>query len=303
MSTAVDQVIARVPGWAGRTDLTVTALGGGITNENYRVDLGPEAFVLRISGANTDLLGIDRENEHLANRQAAELGIAPQVVAFLRPEGYLVTRFLKDARPIPPDELRRPENIRRAVAALRQIHAMAPLPGSFSPFRVVETYAETARRFGVAFPDNFDWFVARKQEIESAFLHDPFQPHPCHNDLLNGNFLDDGRLRILDWEYAGMGDVTFDLANLAINHDFDDGQDRLLLQAYYGSVTSARLARLKLMKIMSDFREAMWGILQIGISKLDFDFGDYAGKHFGRMSAKLNDHGYITWLEEVVHGA
>ncbi len=303
MRTAVDQVIARVPEWAGRKDLKVSSLGGGITNENYRIDAGDQAFVLRISGANTDLLGIDRENEHIASRLAAELGIAPQVVAFLRPEGYLVTRFLKDARPLPPEELRRPENIRRVVEALLQIHAMPPVPGTFSPFRVVETYAETARRYGVDFPQDFGWFIDRKAEIEAAFLKDAFQPRPCHNDLLNGNFLDDGRLRILDWEYAGMGDVFFDLANFAISHDFEESQDRFLLEAYFGALTPARMARLKLMKIMSDFREAMWGILQTGISKLDFDFREYADKHFRRMSGKLKDPSYATWLQEVVHGA
>ncbi|OGO14859.1 MAG: hypothetical protein A2Y93_10525 [Chloroflexi bacterium RBG_13_68_17] len=303
MGTTVDQVIARVPEWAGRTDLKVSTLGGGITNENFRIDVGDDSFVLRVSGANTDLLGIDRENEYAATRQAAELGIAPEVVGFLRPEGYLVTRFLKDARPLPPEAIRRPENIRRVAETLLHIHAMPPVPGSFSPFRVVETYAGTARRCGVAPPHNFDWFTARKGEIEAAFLMDPFRPRPCHNDLLNGNFLDDGRLRILDWEYAGMGDVFFDLANFAVNHDFDDSQDRRLLEAYFGSATPARLARLKLMKIMSDFREAMWGVLQIGISKLDFDFREYADKHFQRMTGKLKDPSYATWLQEVVHGA
>ncbi len=303
MNTAVERVIARVPEWAGRSDLIVSSLGGGITNENFRIDLGEESFVLRIGGANTDLLGIDRENEYAANRQAADLGVAPQVVAFLRPEGYLVTRFLKNARPLPPEEMRRAENIRRVAEALLQIHTMPPVPANFSPFRVVETFAETARSYSVTFPADFNWFLARKAEIEAAFRKDPFRPRPCHNDLLNGNFLDDGRLRILDWEYAGMGDITFDLANFAVHHELDDSQDRGLLQDYFGSVTPARLARLRLMKIMSDFREAMWGILQIGISKLDFDFRAYADKHFQRMAGMMRDPSYALWLQEVVHGA
>lgn len=302
MSSLVEQVIARIPDWAGRPDLKVSPLGGGITNENFRIDLGDESFVLRICGANTELLGIDRQNEYLANRQAASLGIAPEVVDFLLPEGYLVTRFLKDARPVPPEEIRRPATIRRAAAALRRIHGLPALPASFSPFRVVETYAETAGRFAVPRPDDFDWLLARKDEIERALLADPFQPRACHNDLLNGNFLDDGELRILDWEYAGMGDVFFDLANLAINNDFDDDQDRRLLEAYFGSATPARLARLKLMKIMSDFREAMWGVLQTGISRLDFDFRGYAAKHFGRMTGKMQEPSYANWLQEVVNG-
>ena len=45
---------------------------------------------------------------------------------------------------------------------------------------------------------------------------------PCHNDLLTANFIDDGtRIRIVDWEYAGMGDRFFDLANFAVNNDLD----------------------------------------------------------------------------------
>src|SRR5207245_2168492 len=108
---------------------------------------------------------------------------------------------------------------------------------------------------------------------------------PCHNDLLNANFLDDGEIRIVDWEYAGMGDRFFDLANFSVNHEFNIEDDRRLLGAYFGEVREADLAALRLMRFMSDFREAMWGVLQGGISDLDFDFKGYAAKHFARMEA------------------
>jgi thiamine kinase-like enzyme len=136
------------------------------------------------------------------------------------------------------------------------------------------------------------------QAIETAFLAEPLAPCLCHNDLLNANFLDDGRLRILDWEYAGMGDPFFDLANFAVNHEFSEEQEALLLQAYFGEATPARHARLKLMKIMSDFREAMWGMIQIGISQLDFDFRGYADKHFDRLSEAMQNPAWEQWLEE-----
>lgn len=106
---------------------------------------------------------------------------------------------------------------------------------------------------------------------------------PCHNDLLNANFLDDGEIRIVDWEYAGMGDRFFDLANLSVNHEFGGGADQALLEAYFGEATQEALGQLRQMKFMSDFREAMWGVLQSGISTLDFDFTAYAEKHFARM--------------------
>ncbi len=303
MSLSLTEAIARVPMWRNARDLKTSPLGGGITNQNFRVDVGGESFVLRIGGEDTELLGIDRQHEYAANVAAAGIGIAPEVIYFIEPEGYLVTRFL-NARPIPRDEMQKPENIRRVAQTLKRIHALAPIPGKFSPFRTIDDYAAIARRYNVSFTSNFEWLLARLREIEAAFLKEPFTPRPCHNDLLNENFLDDGNIRIIDWEYAGMGDPAFDLANFAVHHQLNDAQEQLLLEEYYrpnppasfpkeeggapvsplnlGKDPVVRLARHKLMKIVSDLREAMWGMVQIGISKLDFDFRGYADKHLKR---------------------
>jgi len=126
-----------------------------------------------------------------------------------------------------------------------------------------------------------------QETIELAFLANPVEMRPCHNDLLNGNFIDDGvRIRIVDWEYAGMGDPFFDLGNFSANHGLTADEDAILLAAYdNGPTRSDRLARLTLMRVVSDFREAMWGVLQQGISTLDVDFVAYAGKHFDRLLA------------------
>lgn len=297
MALTLEEAVARVPMWAGATDLRATPLGGGITNRNFRVDVGGESFVLRIGGEKTELLGIDRRNEYAANIAAAGIGLAPEPVYFIEPEGYLVTRFIT-ARTIPREQMCRPENIRRVADALGQFHRLPGIPGAFSAFRTVENYAATARECGVAFRSDFEGLIARLREIETSFLRDPFTPCPCHNDLLNENFLDDGSLRILDWEYAGMGDPAFDLANFAVHHGFTDEQDRVLLEDYSGSVSSRQFARHKLSKIVSDCREAMWGMVQIGISRLDFDFRDYADKHFQRMADMLADSRYGAWLKE-----
>jgi thiamine kinase-like enzyme len=107
---------------------------------------------------------------------------------------------------------------------------------------------------------------------------------PCHNDLLTANFIDDGtRIRIVDWEYAGMGDVYFDLANFAVNNGLPAAETRELLHAYFGGVTPEHERALTLMRFMSDFREAMWGVVQQALSDLDFDFGAYAEQHFERL--------------------
>jgi len=129
----------------------------------------------------------------------------------------------------------------------------------------------------------------------------PLEPRPCHNDLLNANFIDDGvRIRIVDWEYAGMGDPFFDLGNFSINHELTPDQYAHLLRAYDGAaVLPARLARLTLMRVVSDFREAMWGVLQQGISTLDVDFVAYATEHFDRLLANAATPAFERALREV----
>jgi len=302
MTPPIDHIIARIPAWAQALEVRVTPLGGGITNTNYRVDVGGQSYVVRVGGANTDLLGINRENERAINQAAAAVGVAPEVVDFLRPEGYLVTRFI-EGRPIPLEEMVRPERIRQVAETLRLVHGMPSIPGTFSPFRVVETYADLARGHGVDLPQEYAPLVDTAHAIEQAFNHQPFTPRPCHNDLLNGNFLDDGRLRILDWEYGGMGEVFFDLANFSAHHGFTDEPDRLLLSAYFGQIRTPDFARLRLMKAMSDFREAMWAVLQIGISKLDFDFRDYARLHLAKIQTRMADPRWNQWLREVIHAS
>jgi thiamine kinase-like enzyme len=302
MTLTLDEAIARVPRWRGAADLKTSPLGGGITNLNFRVDVGGESFVLRIAGADTELLGINREYEYAANLAAGKLGIAPEVVYFIRPEGYLVTRFIA-GRPLPPEEICEPENIRRVMDAVRKIHAMPEIRGNFSVFRTIEDYSRTARRYNVAFPQKFDWLMARVHAAEQALMSHPDTRCPCHNDLLNANFLTNGQLYILDWEYAGMGDEFFDLANFSDHHNLSDAQDRWLLECYSGEVSAAKWAHLKIMKIMSDLREATWGLVQIGISKLDFDFREYADKFFNRVIENILDPRWGQWLKEIKKNA
>ncbi len=299
MPLSVEEAVARVPQWTGIKDLRINSLAGGITNNNFRIDVGNEAFVLRIPGADTELLGINRHDEYAANLAAGRLGIAPEVYYFIEPEGYLVTRFIT-GRPVPPEEITQPENIRRVMQLVRKIHSMPDIPGQFDVFRVVHVYAAVARRYKVDFPTDFDWLMRRIGEAKNSLNVHPAQRQPCHNDLLNANFLSDGQLYILDWEYAGMGDIYFDLANFSDHHELTDEQDTWLMRCYFGGETSPRQwAHLKIMKIMSDLREACWGLVQMGISKLDFDYRAYTNKFFSRAAENSNNPHWNAWLKEV----
>lgn len=253
--------------WPGRAT-EVEPLGGGITNRNFKVTVDGEAFVLRIGGRDTALLGIDRDAEHAASIVAAGLGIGPEVTAYSA--GCLVTRFLVG-------EVGRLE-VAEVGRLLRRLHDGPPVLGRFDAFRVVEAYQATALAQGVTVPPAYVRASATAREIEDRLGGRPLCP--CHNDLLNANFVhDDERLWLVDWEYAGMGDPHFDLANFAVNHELDEAGERDLLAAYGGGDPDA----LVLMRFMSDFREAMWGVVQSAISELDFDFDAYAAEHFERL--------------------
>ena len=136
-------------------------------------------------------------------------------------------------------------------------------------------------------------------QVRAAFAASPDAVCPCHNDLLAANFLlsVDG-VRLVDWEYAGMNDRYFDLGNFAVNNELDLDGDVALVEAYFGAVTGRRLARLRLMKVISDLREAMWGVVQAGVSSLEVDFLAYAEVHFERFRQTASRSGFDRLLED-----
>src|SRR6266567_524872 len=253
MDQRIEHILGQIPGWSG-SDILVTPLAGGITNQNYRVDIGGETFVLRIGGKGTQLLGIDRGHEHTCTAIAAQIGVGAEVIHFLASEDALVTRFIVGTG-ISPETAAQPETLPQVFALMERV------------------------------------------EQALGALH---QPKPCHNDLLASNFIDDGHtIWILDWEYAGMGDIFFDLGNFAVNQALNEEQSELLLRYYFGEVRLADVAHLHLMRLGSDLRESFWGFLQMGISELDFDYREYAHRHLNRFLENVATPQFSRWLRDV----
>jgi thiamine kinase-like enzyme len=293
MTDVIDLLLERL--WPGR-DVRLEPLPGGITNANYLVSFGDERLVLRVAGENTELLGIDRRGETAANVLASSLGIAPEIHARSEHEGWMVTEFLP-GRPIPFTEMASDEMLGAVTATLRRIHVAGKIHTSFDPFSIIGRYHDIALSRGVDEPFNYPAAHSVLDRIGSVR---PFRPSAfCHNDLLNGNFLYDGEVRILDWEYAGMGDPFFDLANFSTNHDFPLTSDVILLTRYFGRCDDSLLAVLALMKLVSELREAMWGVVQLAVSTLDVDFGAYCQERSNRYEVLLG----AMDLDETLHAA
>ena len=287
----VEAIVARI--WPGE-EARVGVLGGGITDHNVKVDVAGGSYVLRIGGRDAELLGIDRAVEYEATLAAAAVGIGPEVVQFVEPEGILVTRYI-EGEIIPPERIRRPDSIRRVAQALRAVHNGPSLPARFISFRVVEDYRTVAFARGAEVPPRYAWAHQVARRVERA--RGAFPERPCHNDLLNANLIDDGaRIRIVDWEYAGMGDVLFDLANFAVNNGLEREEREGLLEAYFGTLRPADERAFELMVFMSDFREAMWAVVQGAVSQLDFDFATYTAEHVERMEATAASPAFVSAL-------
>jgi thiamine kinase-like enzyme len=295
LNEAVERVAALLGPQSGEPE----SLDGGITNRNFKVAFGGTDYVVRLPGKDTEKLGIDRATERDAGSAAAALGIAPKVALLLEQPPCLVTEFVV-GRTMEAAGLR--ESVPEVARVLRAFHdSGTELATEFDSFRVVESYASTARANGVDVPEDYKTAHAYATEIEKALQgHEEHLPVPCHNDLLAANFINDGLgIVIVDWEYAGMGDRYFDLANFSINNELDAAGQDALLAAYFGEpVTARRHASLQVMRFMSDFREAMWGVVQRGISELEFDFAGYAAQHFERLWATFEQPFFGRLVEE-----
>ncbi len=291
----VEQVVRRVPAWA-TAQLDIRPLQGGITNHNYVVSVDDTEYVVRLPGERTALLGIDRANEAEAAARAATLGIGPPVVGKLPGIGTLITKLVPGHHATPEQFV---EHLADVTQLLRRFHGSGPVAGAFPIHRVVEWHARDAGAHGVIAPSSYERLHQQSRRIERAFAISPIPPIPCHNDLLPANVLfEDDRVWLLDFEYAGMNDVFFDLANLSVNSSFTTSSDESLLRHYFGSITTSGWARLQLMKVMSEFREGMWAVVQQAISTLDTDFVAYADERLENCERLASVPLFETWLND-----
>jgi len=287
MDEHIQTIIARVPALRGR-DVAIAPLDGGLTNRNYRVDVDGKSYVLRVAGAGTGLLGIDREREVACCNAVAAAGVGPEVIASLPAQQALVTAFLP-GKLLATEDTRDGDVLRRLARVVRRYHDF-PAPaglGSFCAFAAIRSNCALAEERGAALPAD----LPRARELLNAIegeLKTEEPPCLCHNDLLPANFIDAASgMRIIDWEYGGLGDRFFDLGNLAVNFQFDEAQEEALVAAYFGQVEPGPLRRVRLMRLASDMREATWGYLQACISTLHSPgyYLDYGRKHLDRFLA------------------
>ena len=277
----------------------VEYLPGGLINSNFKVTAKDGSrYVVRIFGQQSELMPINREAEVAATTIAASLGIGPSVIADLRDEGALVIEFI-DGAPIGREKMNTPEVLPRVAAALRKLHAGPPFIGELNFFQMLGGFYELAQSTGdgvdVEAAEAIEWAFSIVERIEKVVGFEATSP--CHCDLLPGNFLDDGNIRILDWEVACMSDPRVDLASLSMNHRFSVEDDRNLVRYYLGTSDEHLVAAIRLLSFVIALGEAIFGLLQQNISGLDFDFGTYHKEYVERLRRMAEDPQFEQWFD------
>jgi thiamine kinase-like enzyme len=284
---SIDQVVERVALWKG-LDPKVSELSGGLTNQNFLVEAEGTKYVVRIPGAATELLAVDRVNERENAEAAATTGVSPRIVEYLPDLSVMVLEFI-DGKTMSGADLRSEGMPERMASSLRRLHAGPRFRQDFNMFRLVEYYLGIVEQHEVRIPEGFVDRLPTVAEVERAVAVNALPAVPCHNDLLAENYIDDGRqLWIIDFEYSGNNDPCFELGDTAQECEFDQELRSSLCEAYFGRLDPVQLARMELLAFMADMGWTLWAAIQEKISDIDYDFWGWAEERWGRAVAFMD---------------
>jgi thiamine kinase-like enzyme len=287
-----------VPALAG-SPRTVAPLPGGLTNVNLKVTTPDGVFVARCFRGDAGLLGIDRDAEHLNTLAAAEAGVAAPVVDFRPDLGMLVIRYI-DGVTFDNSSFAAAGVIARVADACRRLHAGPRFVNDFDMFARQRGYLAVIRDHGFPLPAGYERFDERFQQVRRALAVRQEPTVPCNNDLLAGNFVDDGtKLWLIDYEYSGNNDACFELGNISTECDLDADQVEELVGAYYGRPLRNKLARARLQALVSQYGWSLWGAIQAASSPLDFDFDGWCAERYEKAAAGFGSADFPRLLEEV----
>jgi thiamine kinase-like enzyme len=294
----IEEIVTRIEDWRGK-DISIHPLSGGLTNTNYKVEVDGRPHFVRVPGASTELLAIDRQNEYHNTKAASQAGVGPQVLHYLPEQSVIVLEFL-DGKTMSKDSLNTPGMPTRMAQAIKKLHAGPRFYSDFNMFRLTEYYLGTCRARDIPTPVGYLDRMPTVTKIEQAMSVNPLPTVPCNNDLLAENYMDcSGQLWLIDYEYSGNNDPCFELGNTCQEMQFNDEQIQEVCAAYFGAATPDKIARMKLNMIMSDVGWGLWAAIQARISTIEFDFWGWAEERWGRAVEKMDSPEFRVWLQDV----
>ena len=269
-------------------------LFGGLAHVTYAVstDAG-ERYVVKFLTQEMDDFGLMIPIDDLiANTAAAgESGVGARVVQALPEIPALLLEFI-DGQTFDTPDLAQADNIPRIGRAIRDLHVKAPpMRTTTSIWKFLDDYLALIDKHSVKCPAGIlDWLAALRR-IQAALTVNALPPVPSNNDLLAKNVMDDGRIRIIDYDFSGMNDPMFDVGDLAMEGDYDPDQIRVACDAYFGTHDPVQYARASLFGIAAQYT---WTLLFAAMDALltdapaeGFDYWQEASSRWDWTRAKL----------------
>jgi thiamine kinase-like enzyme len=277
----MDELLDKIGVLRGRSR-HVVELTGGLTNTNLLVTTDQAAYVVRVPGRDTGALAINREHEYHNSVIAAAAGVGAPVVEYLAEESVLVIGYI-EGRTLTDDDFSVPGTIERAAAACRRLHRGGRFVNDFDMFEIQRRYLDLVRARGYRLPDDYLEFEGSVEMIRGALGVRREPTVACNNDLLAGNFIDDGdQVRLIDYEYSGNNDACFELGNIGSECHLSEDELEHLVTSYYGRRLVNKIARARLQALMSQYGWTLWASIQEASSDIDFDFWTWGLEKYER---------------------
>jgi len=237
-------------------------------------------------------LAINRENEHLNSVAAAESGAGAPVIEYLPVENMLIVGWI-EGRTFVEADVRVPENLPRIADACRVLHAGPRFVNDFNMFAIQARYLALVRERGFRLPPRYEEFMPQVELLRKVMAATAERTVPCNNDLLAGNFIDEGpRFRLIDYEYSGNNEASFELGNIWSESTLPDELLEVLVHSYWMKLSqqelAAKVARARLWGLMSKYGWTLWASISASISPIDFDYWGWGMEKYERAVAEFD---------------
>jgi thiamine kinase-like enzyme len=274
-----------LPEWKN-IDVRITELSGGITNKLYRIQSQKGDYTVRIYGDKTDLF-INRDHEAHTITEMCKLGVCAPLIKYMPERGVTIVEFIDDAIVLKNDHFLDKSLYPKIVAPIRKIHSSGVrLKRIFNPLAEVEKMAGILTDLKADYPE-FDiaGTIQRLNKLSGIINIPESEYTPCHNDLLADNFIlinEEARDRyespmyIIDWEYAGMAPKYYDIADMFQEILVPREAEKQIVEEYCaGHKFEQVLYHIDLFKPFPDLYWFLWSLIQLNISKIEFDYYNY----------------------------
>lgn len=256
--------------------MDITVLKQGMTNRSFRFSCEGQKYILRIPGEGTNRL-INREQEAEVYGVIAGKGICEDIV-YLNPyNGIKIARYYETAKVCRRDDV---QDLKVCMKKLREFHDLKLAVGhSFSIFEQIAFYESLWGGCSSCYGD----YLQTKENVFS--LREYIESHVesrclAHIDAVPDNFLfvQEGDVRLIDWEYAGMQDPHVDIAMFGIYALYDRQQMDGLINMYFEGTCSEKI-RLKIYCYVA-VCGLLWSNWCEYKKRFGITFGEYALKQY-----------------------